>query len=402
VQLRYRSVYLDHDGSRSTAVLEARDEQELHEQLFLDGRVLLQAKPAKGDAGSGRAARLSSRKLLVLVQSLESALDAGVPILAALAAMQDQEKDPRFERIYRRLFEQVEAGLPLSAAMAEFPRSFSPVLCAMVEAGEESGSLPGVLASLGEYLVWKQELTSTARQAMIYPIVVLSAGYGLVLFLMSFVVPRLGDIIAKLGEDALPWAGRMLIESSSFVAANIHWVVLGSIAAVLVAILGLRTDRGRSGATAVIVRIPVARSVVRTLSLAQTCRNLHVLLGAGLTVTHALQLTSRAVNERQLRSGLERAREGILSGSKINEAFQRERLLPPVALTMLRVGEDAGRLPSSFGRLSTLYDREAKDAVKRALAMLEPAVTVVLGIIVGGVAALIITTIYTAMGAMGK
>jgi type IV pilus assembly protein PilC len=399
--MRYRSTFLEADGTRGTAVLEAPDEQQLHLRLHERGRTLLRARPVQSSEPVVRSRPLPPRKLLLLVQSLESSLDVGVPLIVALTAILEHEHDARTKTMYQDIVDRVSGGAPLSAAMAAYPRTFPPVFRALVRAGESSGSLPRVFAALAEDLEWRLELGGVARQAMVYPLVVLTAGYGLVLFLLAFVLPRLGDVLAKIGGE-LPAASRALIELSGFVAANVPAVLLGSAAAAAALVMLVRSDRGKSLLAGAFARLPVARDVVHTLGLAGLCHNLSVLLDAGLMVTDSLELSGNALAVRRTRQSVHAARERILGGAKVTEAFSASALLPPVAISMVRIGEEGGSLPKSFARLSAMYDRHAKEAVKKAIALLEPLVTVLLGVIVGGVAALVITTIYSAMQGIGR
>jgi type II secretory pathway component PulF len=204
-----------------------------------------------------------------------------------------------------------------------------------------------------------------------------------------------------MGGD-LPRASLLLIDVSGFVAANVWLILLGSIAAAIGAFVLLRTPTFQGFALAAMARLPVVRQVVSTMALAQFCRTFSVLLQAGLTMTSALELGGAAVALPRVRDGLDGARERILGGARLGEALQEQEVLPPVALSMVMVGEEAGRLPITFERLSRLYDREVKAAVKRALGLLEPVVTVLLGVVVGGVAVLVVTTIYSAMKGIGR
>ncbi len=194
----------------------------------------------------------------------------------------------------------------------------------------------------------------------------------------------------------------MLISCSGFVAEHILAIALGSLGLVIGLFLAMRTSAFQIFATGLLARLPVARNVVGTLAIAQFCRTFSVLLHAGLTMTSALELGGAAVTAPQFRSKIDSSRERIVGGSRLGEAFEEAEVMPPVALSMLKVGEEAGRLPITFERLSRLYDREVKEAVKKALGLLEPIVTVALGLVVGGVAVLVVTTIYSAMKGIGK
>lgn len=403
--MRFRSTILDADGSQSQAVLEANDELELHARLHGEGRTLLRAqaleRPAVAAAPELGSVHIPPRRLLLLTQALYEALDAGVPLLGTFQAVAEQEEDPRIAALLEHLGDRVAAGQMLSEAMAEHPQAFPAIYCSLVRAGEQSGSLPEVLLSIVGFLEWRIEIASTVKQAMVYPLIVAAAGYGMVLFMLSFVIPRLGSVLSKMGGE-LPAASLMLISASGFVAANVWYILGGTIAGVVAFVLLAKTPVVQGAILDLLARLPAVRDVVRTLAIAQFARTFSVLLHAGLTMTQALDLGGAAVALPAVRDRIDGARERILAGSRLGEALREEEVLPPVALSMVLVGEEAGRLPVTFDRLSRLYDREVKAAVKKALGLLEPVVTVLLGLVVGGVAVLVVTTIYSAMKGIGK
>lgn len=399
--MKFRTTYLDGDGDKVTAVLEAADDQELHEMLHGRGHTLLKTRVVAESSSSVGNVRIHPKKLLMFVQSMAGALDAGVPLLSTLAALADQELDERLAQIYREIGERVSSGEPLSEVLGAYPRSFPYVFCALVRAGEQSGSLPEVLTSVGSFLEWKMEIAGTVKLAMIYPTILAIAGYGLVLFLMAFVIPKLSSILSKVTND-LPAASRLMIDMSGFVAANILWILLASLAAAVAIVLLGRSDAGRGIFAAVFARLPIARNVLHTLNVAQFCRNIGVMLHAGIPVTGGLELCANAITLRKTRQAILDAKDRIMGGSRLTEALEEMEFLPPVAMSMVRVGEEAGKLPITFERLSKVYDREVKEAVKKALGMLEPIVIVLLGVVVGGVAVLVISTIYGAMKGIGK
>lgn len=399
--VKYRSVYLALDGGTASGVLEAEDLQALHEQLHRQGCLLLQADPLQLRAAVPERLLLPPSRLLALLQSLHAALDAGVPLLTVLQAMQQEEVDARVEAMLANLGERIGNGQTLADAMAAWPRAFPAVFRAMVHAGEQSGTLPGVLASICGFLEWRMAVASTVRQALIYPLVIAAAGYGLLLLLLGFVLPRLNGIISKMGSE-LPAASRALVAVSTLVADHIPAVLGGTVMLSVAAVAMLRSDAGRTAFAGALARLPVAGHVVHTLTTAQLCRTLGVLLRSGLTMPHALELAGLAVYRRRSRELVMAARDDILGGGKVTDSLARTGLLPPVAMSMVRVGEDSGRLPETLDHLSGVYDREAKEAVRRALALLEPMFTVALGLVVGGVAVLVISTIYSSMRGLGR
>lgn len=400
--MRFRTKILESDGSTVQTELEAQDEQSLHDLLHREGRTLLRIKPL--DAGKQQVAidvKVTPRRLLLLTQCLQEALDAGVPLLSTFQALGDQEADPQMVALLEDLANRVATGQQLSDALAAHPRSFPVVYCALVRAGEQSGSLPDVLESVTGFLEWRLEISGIVKQAMIYPLAIAIAGYCMVLFMLSFVIPRLGSVLSKMSGE-LPAASLLMIKASGFVEAHILAIALGSVAAAITLKLSLKTRPVQAVMGTLMVSMPIVRGVVGTLAIAQFTRTFGVLLHAGLTMTHALELGGASVASPRFRAKLDTARDRITSGARLGEALDEVDLLPPVALSMVKVGEEAGRLPITFKRLSRLYDREVKEAVKKALGMLEPIVTVVLGLVVGGVAVLVVGTIYSAMKGIGK
>jgi len=400
--MRFQTTVLDADGATVRSELEAADVQTLHADLHRQGLTLLRAKSLDAEVEEPAAdIDLKPRRLLLLTQALAEALEAGVPLLSTFQAVADQEEDERIARLLLDVATRIEAGQVLSDAMAAHPRAFPVVYCALVRAGEHSGSLPQVLYSIAGFLEWRLEIGAIVKQAMVYPLIVATAGYSMMLFLLSFVIPRLGEVLSKIGTE-LPVASRVLIEVSGFVATHIVGVALGSVAVVAGVVLALRARVVRDLLAATAATLPVLGHVIATLSIAQFCRTFGVLLQAGLTMTHALELAAASVSSPRFRETIEHLRARILGGERLVEVASDVELLPPVALSMVRVGEEAGRLPITFERLSRLYDREVKAAVKRALGLMEPIVTVLLGIVVGGIAVLVVTTIYSAMRGLGK
>lgn len=399
--MRFRSTILERNGKQVSLDFEAADAQSLHEDLHRQGRTLLQLEPLEAVRSVAADIGLSPRRLLLLTQALQEALDAGVPLLTTFAAIAEQEDDPRLIALLDDLGQRIASGQTLAEALRAHPRAFPPVYCALVRAGEQSGSLPRVLQSVVSFFEWRMEITGVVRQAMTYPIVVAVAGYAMVLFLLSFVIPRLGSVLSKMGGD-MPVASRVLLSASDFVATNITMVIAASVALLFGLLQMMRLEAPRAALGRIACRLPLIGGVLTTLAVAQFCRTFSVLLQAGLAMPHALELTGETLTASRLRARIARVHERILGGSRLSEAVSTNELLPPVALSMLQVGEEAGRLPITFERLGRLYDREVKEQVKRALALLEPIVTVLLGLMVGGIAVIVVGTIYSALRGVGR
>lgn len=401
--MRYRSTILNPEGDTVQAVLEAPDEQALHASLHEEGKSLVRVVPLDAVEPQRKLVdvRLRPRRLLMLTQALYEALDAGVSLLGTFEAIAAQEEDPKIASMLDDLADHVAAGQSLSDALADHPKAFPGIYCALIRAGEQSGNLPEVLKSMANFLEWRIDIAGTVKQAMVYPVIVALAGYGMILFMLSFVIPKLGDVLTKMTDD-LPAASLMLISCSDFVATNIVAILIGSVLAFVSCIVLMKSASFKGFVLSIMAKLPVVKNVVVTLAIAQFARTFGVLLNSGLTMTNAMDLGGQSIAYPDLRTRIADARERILGGAQLADALEAEEVLPPVAMSMVEVGESAGRLPITFERLGKLYDREVKDAVKRALGMLEPLVTVMLGVVVGGVAVLVVMTIYSAMNGIGK
>ena len=391
--MRYRSRYVEPGaGCVSTAILEADSEEELSAQLRSSGKVLLRARPLLGD----RARGLSNRQLFTFTQSIESLHRGGVPILSALRALADQEQDQRMSRVYEELGDHISRGRSLADAMKGCSRPFPQMYVELVRAGESSGSLNETFAYLASYLDWSLEIRSTVRQALVYPIVVLTAAYALVVFMLSFAVPRMVGILTKIAHE-LPASTRVLMGASDFVSANVLLIALGSIGAWIAAFFFVRSAIGSRTVATAFGHLPVTRRIVLAVQRALICRTLSVLLWSGLALIDCLRLTASIVSLRSLATGLGQVEARVLEGTSLTSAFGETRLLPSTALVLLRAGENSGQISESFQHLAHLYDRDARESVKKALALLEPAATVVLGAIIVIVAGVILNTIYGAL-----
>lgn len=397
--MKYRSTYLEADGSVVTAVLQAEHEQDLLQALQDQGRTLVQARPLRARRRlSGRS--IPEASLIAFTKSMAALLRAGVPVLKALDAIRTQETDPRISGIYTGVMEKVEAGQSLAEALSAYPRAFSKLYVEMLRAGEMTGGIDASFHDVGRYLAWQKTLRGLIKQAVIYPAVLLVATYGLLLAMLGFTIPRLADMIASIAPDELPTSTKVLVVLSDFVAGNMVLVLLGSAAAAVGAVLFLRSRTGGRLMTGLLVHLPVARGVVLTLNRARMCRSLSMLLESGVTPIHALKMTASIVMLPRLSDGLRVSADRLMDGESLTDCFKRADLLPGLHLVMVRTGEEAGQLAEAFAQVGDTYDEQSEEAVKRAIAILEPTMTCVLAGIVVMVAGVVLNTLYGAMAGM--
>ena len=397
--MKYRSTYLEADGSVVTAVLQAEHEQDLLRALHDQGRTLVQARPLRSQRRlTGRS--IPEASLIAFTKSMAALLRAGVPVLKALDAIRTQESDPRVSGIYTGVMEKVEAGQSLAESLAAYPRAFSRLYVEMLRAGEMTGGIDASFQDVGRYLAWQKNLRGLIKQAVIYPCVLLVATYGLMLAMLGFTIPRLTDMISNIAPDELPTSTKVLVILSDFVSGNMLFVLVASAAAAFGAILFLKSRIGGRLLTGMLVHMPVASGVVLTLNRSRMCRSLSMLLQSGVTPINALNMTASIVMLPKLSDGLRVSADRLMDGEKLTDAFKRADLLPGLHLVMVRTGEESGQLADAFAQVGDTYDEQSEEAVKRAIAILEPTMTCVLAGIVVMVAGVVLNTLYGAMAGM--
>lgn len=328
-----------------------------------------------------RSTRVPRREIIEFCFHLEQMIRAGVPIIEALADLRDSTEHPHFRQVTASIIESIEGGRTLSQALLEHPGVFSHVMCNLVRAGEASGRLPEVLSSLVESLKWEDELASHARKIVIYPALVASVVLGVTIFLLIYLVPQMAAFIRSMGHE-LPLHTRLLIGVSDFVVN--FWYLL--LAVGVIGVLGLRhlvrtSPEWRLRVDEWKLRLPLVGNVLRKIILARFAGVFAMMYASGIAIIDAVRATEDVVGNAAIRDGLKRVGQLISEGQNLTTAFQRVGLFPPLVLRMLRVGENTGKLDTALANVSYFYNRDVRESIQKAQTVIEPALTVVLGML---------------------
>ena len=379
--------------------LDARDLPDLERRLARLGLELLRGKPAIALQLPGRPA-IPRRELINFCFHLEQFLQAGVPILDSLADLRDSLDHPRFRAVVASLITAIEGGRSLSEALAQHPRVFDGVFCSLVRAGEQAGELPRVLRALAAALKRDDELAAFTRRIAIYPLivgVVILAAIGVALV---YVVPELARLFQTVGQ-ALPLQTRILIALSGFVRGYGWLLALAIFAAGLVFRHALATQpRFRHDIDALKLRLPLLGEVRRKLILARFTGLFAMMYASGITIIDALRAAEDVVGNTALKAGLQQASRRIEQGAGLSEAFAGVELFPPLVTRMLRVGESTGALDQALSNVSYFYERDVREAIERLQASIEPALTVILGLLLLAVMSAVMLPIYDIVSRM--
>ncbi|KPF49526.1 hypothetical protein D621_14735 [beta proteobacterium AAP51] len=351
---------------------------------ILDVKPVLQASPR----GARLDLRLFSQELALLLQS-------GIPLLEALDTL--REKGPRMagRSALDAVSAALRAGLSVSEALGRAPAAFDALFIAIVAASERSGQLVRALQDHAAYLAWSQNLRSKLVAACIYPLMLLGAGGAVVLFLLLYVLPRFASVFDALGND-VPDASMVLIGFGVWAAA--HPGVTGAVltAPVVAAVLAWQWSPLRAALAAALWRAPVVGPRWRVVVLARLYRGLALLLGAGVPVPAALKLMHGVV-AAPLQPALVAATAAVGSGQRLSVALQAHGLATPVAQRMVRVGEGSGELALMLERAASFHDEEISRLSELMVRAVNPALMLVMGVVIGGIVVLMYLPIFSLM-----
>jgi type II secretory pathway component PulF len=324
------------------------------------------------------AGRVGSRDLILFTRQLETMLEAGLPLVATLSLLRDQAANPVLRDAVERVRSDVSQGSTLSEAVARQPRCFPDLYVSLVHAGEESGLLAPMLDRIASILEYGEETEQRVRSATFYPMVI---GIELVvafLVLVKFVLPRFTSLFKGLGAQ-LPLPTRVLIGVSEFFEA--HWllIVAGAAAAAVGALLWVRTPDGRRRFDALLLRLPLFGVVIQKLVVSRFIRVLSALLGAGIPVVRALEISRGVAGNRIVEEEVDRMRDGVVAGQGLTDPLRGSRVFPPLVVEMVGVGEETGALDKMLARGAVYLDRDVDYSLKNLSAALEPILLAVLG-----------------------
>jgi type IV pilus assembly protein PilC len=325
---------------------------------------------------------------------LEQMVSAGVPLVDGLTDLRDSLENPRFREVIAGLIEAIQGGQNLSGALGNYPQVFQPVFRALIKAGEDTGRLPDVLRSLTDNLKWEDELSAQTKKLMMYPAFVGGVVLLVTLFLMVYLVPQMVGLIKTMG-GTLPLHTRVLMAVSSFMV-NYWWAVIAAPIVIWLAIkFAARSNpRVRYQIDAFKLGLPVVGPIARKIILSRFASIFALMYASGITILDAIKSSEETAGNLVIQEGLQTVGQQIAEGKNVTAAFQEVGLFPPLVVRMLRVGEATGALDTALLNVSYFYTREVRESIGRMQVMIEPALTVVLGLILGWVMLSVLGPIY--------
>jgi len=343
---------------------------------------------------SETAKRVKRDDVIAFAQQLSVMLETGVPLSEALEAFQKQAGRKEFRQVLAGLSDDVHSGEPLSKSMAKWPRVFPPIMLSLMRASEASGTMALMLGRIGEYLGKERKTLKQIRGALAYPTFMVLSGVAMTVFLMAFVLPRFAKIYSQRAAS-LPTPTRILIGISDFVTTQ--YMYYGPTIAVLAVgtWLALRTVKGKRSVDWVKLNSPVIGKMFNHLYITRMSRTMATLLGAGVNLLDIIDIC-RGVTANSYYLDLWNTMErGVRDGHQISDAVFASGLIPPNIASMIASGERSGRLSDVMARIALFSEEELEASVKQATSFIEPAMIIIMGVLIGAVAMALLLPIFS-------
>ncbi len=391
---------IDQAGRHAQGQIDAINEVDLELRLERMGLDLITFRSSTKSTSAFTKNKVSNRDLVMFCFQLEQLTSAGVPILEGLNDLRESTQNPYFQKVLGAISGEVEGGKMLSQALAEHPEVFNEVFVNLVGAGEQTGQLPAVFDNLSNTLKWQDELLSQTKKLLAYPLFVLVVVLAAVAFLMVYLVPEMVKFLNSLGQE-LPLNTRILIFISN---AFVHyWWLILTLPLVLAAgavTYVKQSAEARYRFDYLKLKLPITGDILHKIIMARFARYFALMYQTGIPILQAIKTCEKIVGNRVIADALSRAHAQINAGDSMSESFHNAGLFPPLVVRMIKVGESTGALDKSLLNISYFYDRDVNELMQKMLKLLEPALTVILGLILAFIMVSVLGPVYDSFSKM--
>jgi len=379
----FRYTGISRAGISQKGILEADSAILARRKLHAEGIFPLTLKEGPPERRGGFLPSLLRRAdfLPLLTRQLATLLGAGVPLMGALQSVTTQVDDPESRQVLVDLQEAVRGGAPLARAVEAHPETFPNLYASMVRAGEESGTLPLSLSRLADHLEEQARTRNRVRSALTYPLLMAVVAALVVVFLLTFVVPKIVGIFSHLGQ-ALPLPTRILIGVTDVLAAWWWALLLLTAGAVLGTRRYLATERGKKARDTLLLRLPLVGRLEHLSAISRFARTLSTLISGGIPVDRALRIVAPVVGNVVIAEQIAASADRVVEGATLSESLRAHPEIPPTLVQMVAVGEESGALGDLLYRAADAMDEETNARLSRLLSLLEPLIILVMGTVV--------------------
>ena len=377
-------------GEAEEGIRDAIDERLLIAALQSEGYIPIRVAPANSRSFLGlglgaKQSKLSQKDIALLTGELATLLESGLPLDKSLLVLMDLTEDhERLNKLIARVLDKVKGGASLADALEQQPGMFSKFYLNMIRAGEAGGSLGDVLTRLAEYLERSQELKDTVSTALIYPAILLVMSLASLFVMLTFVVPQFTEMFESAGK-ALPVSTQIVVGLANWLQSY-WWALLAGIIFISSYMkLQLADPIKKKVWDGRLLKLPLAGTIITNKETANISRTLGTLLGNGVSILAALVIVRETVDNLVLADAIADAEAQLKQGKHLSDALLEKRIFPKLAMQMIKMGEETGRLEEMLLRVATIYDKQLRVAIARLLAFLEPVLIISLGLMIAGI-----------------
>lgn len=338
---------------------------------------------------------IPSTEKVMFSKQLATLVSAGIPISQSMHILEEQTDNARMKKAVNQIGQDIEGGLSLSAAMEKQNKIFSPLYANMVKAGEIGGILDQSLEKMAEEIDKEHELVASIRGAMAYPSVIILAMIGVVIYMLTTIIPQIGGVFTEMGGQ-LPTSTRLLMGLSN---GLIHYGLL-ILLLIVGFVFGIRTlikrnYKFRYGWHRTLIWIPVFGKLIKKINIARFTRTLGSLLNSGVTVLESLKISADVLKNEIFKKEINDAADKVSNGSSLAEPLKTSKVFPTIVPQMIAVGEETGTLDKILGKLTDFYQNEVDHTVKNLSSLIEPMMMIIIGFGVGFIVISVITPLYS-------
>ncbi len=339
------------------------------------------------------AAKIKNKDIVVLSRQIATLFEAKVSALRVFRLLAGEVERPMLAQILSEIADDLQGGSSISKALSQHPKAFPIFYSNMVRAGEESGKLDETFLYLADYLDRVYETTSKVRSAMVYPAFIIITFIGVMVLMLTLVIPNLSAILMESGQE-VPLYTKVVLGISAFVVNyGLFFLVIVIIGGIVLWKYGM-TEKGKVGLDRFKLGFPIVGKLFRTLYLSRIADNMNTMLSAGIPMLRSVEITASVIGSKVYENILTEAAESIKGGSSMSDSLSHYEEIPGILIAMMRVGEETGELGHILKILATFYEREVRNAVDALVSLIEPLMIIMLGLGVGFLLAAVLIPIY--------
>jgi type II secretory pathway component PulF len=393
---------LEPTGQRKTGFVDAASKEAAIQSVAASGRFVLEIREEKGARSTSAASTEGKRKgkvsksdIALFSRRMSDLATAGLTLDRVLHVVAEQSESAVLTEVAEHALKEVQGGKPVSEALAAYPKYFPPVYTQTLRAGEASGQFGEVAGRLADFQEKEVARRSQIVSALIYPAILSFTAVFVVIFLLTFVVPRLSQVFKDLGDD-LPGSTKLLLASTDFLTKQWYIVIGGIVGLIVLYRAWSSTEAGALSRDRAIMFMPILGPVIRKATVSRFARVLGTLVYGGVPILQAIHLSGLAAGNRVFQKSASEVEAEVREGRGIADAMRDTGAFPPVLTHMVAIGEETGDLPKMLGRVSDSLDFEVDNGMRRLTSMVEPIIVLTMGVFVGFVVLSVLLPIFQA------